>query len=558
MEGNKTSIKLDGDSSGLEAAAKRARTAINEITKTSKQSKKEIKEFSNAMGELSSSFDGIGGEIASMVSSLATAATGIGAIVIVVGALAKAWETSKENIDLYLKSADKLKAGSGGFLSDAQSALEDTKKRAKGLISLGYERQMEYGAKILGPQRFLYTEAEKEHFKILMAEGVQMQKNGRILLDSVRGIHDKEAWQEKYTKLLEEEETLNDAGLANATKWEAIEADFAKQKEIIANHSSTEKEKADAVVKATKDANQLGKEKSKFIDEQLVNINAIAEMTQTQEVVENKVADLQKQKNTLLKEYSLDMLKVDRLETKSLKTAKEKLQILKEINTTDSGGYNVKQSKKEKEHLLNIQHKGIGQVSLTSGSPGIQPYGGNTPDEIKAMIENMKEIPNVTGIIDTLSLSFNSLGSAINGAAASWVSYIGGVLSTIPQAIIAITALIVAKRAQAAAEKDAAVSGAAAAVAGIPIIGPILAVAAIASVLAAILSIPKFASGTNYAPGGLSLVGEHGPELVNLPRGSQVIPNNKLGGGDMLVAKLRGRDVDIILKRHYAEISSNT
>lgn len=31
------------------------------------------------------------------------------------------------------------------------------------------------------------------------------------------------------------------------------------------------------------------------------------------------------------------------------------------------------------------------------------------------------------------------------------------------------------------------------------------------------------AQGTNYAPGGLTLVGERGPELVNLPRGSQVM-----------------------------------
>jgi len=34
--------------------------------------------------------------------------------------------------------------------------------------------------------------------------------------------------------------------------------------------------------------------------------------------------------------------------------------------------------------------------------------------------------------------------------------------------------------------------------------------------------IPGFAGGTNFAPGGLALVGERGPELVNLPRGSQV------------------------------------
>lgn len=42
------------------------------------------------------------------------------------------------------------------------------------------------------------------------------------------------------------------------------------------------------------------------------------------------------------------------------------------------------------------------------------------------------------------------------------------------------------------------------------------------------LGIPGFASGTDFAPGGLALVGEKGPELVNLPRGSQVIPNNRL------------------------------
>lgn len=38
--------------------------------------------------------------------------------------------------------------------------------------------------------------------------------------------------------------------------------------------------------------------------------------------------------------------------------------------------------------------------------------------------------------------------------------------------------------------------------------------------------VPKYAGGTNYASGGLSLVGERGPELVNLPRGSKVLNNS--------------------------------
>jgi tape measure domain-containing protein len=52
------------------------------------------------------------------------------------------------------------------------------------------------------------------------------------------------------------------------------------------------------------------------------------------------------------------------------------------------------------------------------------------------------------------------------------------------------------------------------------------------------LKIPGFAVGTNYAPGGLALVGEKGPELVNLPRGSKVSTANetkdvlKSGGGN--------------------------
>ncbi|MBR0855669.1 hypothetical protein [Bradyrhizobium liaoningense] len=49
--------------------------------------------------------------------------------------------------------------------------------------------------------------------------------------------------------------------------------------------------------------------------------------------------------------------------------------------------------------------------------------------------------------------------------------------------------------------------------------------------------IPGFAGGTDDAPGGLAWVGENGKELVNLPRGSQVIPNNisrRISGGATL------------------------
>jgi len=55
-------------------------------------------------------------------------------------------------------------------------------------------------------------------------------------------------------------------------------------------------------------------------------------------------------------------------------------------------------------------------------------------------------------------------------------------------------------------------------------------------------SFSKFATGTDYAPGGMAWVGERGPELVNLPRGSQVIPADKSArmGGNTITINIAG------------------
>ena len=57
------------------------------------------------------------------------------------------------------------------------------------------------------------------------------------------------------------------------------------------------------------------------------------------------------------------------------------------------------------------------------------------------------------------------------------------------------------------------------------------------------MHIPGFAVGTDFAPGGLAVVGEQGPELVNLPRGSQVLPagtgtRGGSGGSQTIVVQL--------------------
>ena len=65
-----------------------------------------------------------------------------------------------------------------------------------------------------------------------------------------------------------------------------------------------------------------------------------------------------------------------------------------------------------------------------------------------------------------------------------------------------------------------------------------------------------FATGTPYAPGGLSLVGERGPELVDLPRGARVLNANvtrgAMGGGQNItfapVIDARGADAGAVAR----------
>jgi len=62
------------------------------------------------------------------------------------------------------------------------------------------------------------------------------------------------------------------------------------------------------------------------------------------------------------------------------------------------------------------------------------------------------------------------------------------------------------------------------------------------------------ALGTNNWRGGPTWVGERGPEIVNLPRGSQVIPNNKTGGAAGSSAGATSADIKALGDRIGAEL----
>ncbi|PDT72629.1 hypothetical protein CO675_34295 [Bradyrhizobium sp. C9] len=66
-------------------------------------------------------------------------------------------------------------------------------------------------------------------------------------------------------------------------------------------------------------------------------------------------------------------------------------------------------------------------------------------------------------------------------------------------------------------------------------------------------TVPAFATGTDFAPGGMSLVGENGPELLNLPRGAQVIPNDVLKSGGVGGGTVSVRGGDVVIQGDASE-----
>lgn len=74
----------------------------------------------------------------------------------------------------------------------------------------------------------------------------------------------------------------------------------------------------------------------------------------------------------------------------------------------------------------------------------------------------------------------------------------------------------------------------------------LIALGTLISAAASKIKVPAFANGVRNFSGGLALVGERGPELVTLPRGSDVIPNHALGsgsigGGSNVLVSVEGR-----------------
>lgn len=89
--------------------------------------------------------------------------------------------------------------------------------------------------------------------------------------------------------------------------------------------------------------------------------------------------------------------------------------------------------------------------------------------------------------------------------------------------------------------------------------GAFLAGAAPGLAQAMFANIPAYASGVKGHPGGMALVGEQGPELVNLPGGSDVYSNSDTMGmmGGKVSFEIRGEKLYGVLQRYQGRLNHN-
>lgn len=170
--------------------------------------------------------------------------------------------------------------------------------------------------------------------------------------------------------------------------------------------------------------------------------------------------------------------------------------------------------------LSMITQEGNGDIKQPESTlPNIEKPLSHIGRWNKAVDEMKEKNTNMIDGLGSMGIAMGNIGDLIGGAAGQWLDWGTNCVQAIAAAIPQIMALCTAQGTQAAANTATAGTGAAAAMASIPIVGPILAVAAVATVLGALASIPKFAAGgLAYGP-VLGIFGEYAgaqnnPEVV--------------------------------------------
>ena len=168
--------------------------------------------------------------------------------------------------------------------------------------------------------------------------------------------------------------------------------------------------------------------------------------------------------------------------------------------------------------------KGLPDLTTDLSGKGIQSAG--IQDSNEGLAETNQQLTDVSNNAAIASEAMSAFGMAFSGSMNESQSAMFDFISTLIQFVLRVIA------ANQAAATSAAIAGGTQSGAGTgpaaAFTTPAFVAGLVALVGSAFAAIPKFARGGQHR-GGMAMVGERGAELVNLPNGSDIIPNHRLG-----------------------------
>lgn len=519
------------------------------------------------LGGLASAFPAIvagfeGAAIGANVFKVALAATGVGLIVVALGALVTYLTKTQDGMDLVSKVTNTLGAVFDaviervGFLGqaivklmsgDAAGAVESVKKAYVGLgdqIEKNYEDAQSRSDE--------EVKLREEKISWITKEAELDQKRSELLLRS----KEKEKYSERERlKFLQEagriQTEISNQNIAFKQRELAI------QERIVAQGITTAEDRT-KLANLQKEALLIKKaefDKGKEIASESAGLIAIISK-QNQE--QNEINEtLERRKNILEQIGDVKPAKMGAVELPSFGTiAPPKVG---SIETPEAGTIAapqiapvnlapVTQQFADLREALRATGTGFEELGIFSNGLNLLPAIEQT-SALKEKLDAM--IPTFTSIGGAMTSAFSQFGDVLQSAAVQGGQSLKELTKSAKEAAHGIIRSMIAQGV-AALVKGALVSASFLGPVGLALAAPMAAAAGALATSAFSSIIPAFANG-GVTPGGMALVGERGPELVTMPKGSRVASNeqsmrmlSQAGGQNVTVhitGSLSGQDI---------------
>lgn len=405
-------------------------------------------------------------------------------------------------------------AGSNGYLKNAVDNLRDVVNWATRALAMTDEQKLKYD------NRDNVSNAVKT-MDLYVGQGMTPElAYQKTMADYTRTLFPDAQFVEKYRKEYEfaKAQTLNSGfggketkRIKQAKELYEIASEQKKVYELIytelKNHVDSIKQQSEAAKKAKEESEAAAKAaKEKAAAEEAARL-----AKEKASRPDGSIADVEYQISQKKKEISVAISDNDRIrlstELDELISKKREMELVVKFKDLTA----PEEVKKSSSSLASM-------ARLPDGWNKISQTNWNDKG-VKEQISTINEYENA---ILSVESALSSLSGTFDNGSQSALSYFTNIIQGAAQAVTAIMALIPVKKAEANANAEAAVTGAASSVAPIPFVGAAMAVAAVTALIASMAAIPKFAKGGIV--GGNSYFGD---KLLARVNSGELILNQK-------------------------------